>query len=301
MDCVIRQFHPPEADPRTARTGALSQCPDQRANRRRANQLQKVLEGANLKLAAVATGVLGKSGRSMLEALVEGERDPEVVAELARGRLRAKLPELRKALDGRLQPHHSLLITRILAHIDFLEESLADLQAEVENRLPPFEEAMGLVQQIPGISEVAAAAIIAEIGTDMSRFASDKRLASWAGVCPGNKQSGGKRLNAATTSGDPYLRAMLGEISWAISHTKNNYLAAFYHRIARRRGKQKAIMALSHKALVILYHILRDKKPYADLGADYFDQLDTARIQRHHIQRLEQLGFAVTLTPKEVA
>lgn len=135
----------------------------------------------------------------------------------------------------------------------------------------------------------------------MSRFPTDKHLASWAGVSPGNKQSGGKRLSGKTTSGNPYLRGMLGEVAWAIAHTKDNYLSAFYHRIARRRGKQKAIMALSHKVLVILYHVLREKKPYTDLGADYFDKLDTTRIQRHHIHRLEQLGYTVTLAPKEAA
>jgi transposase len=263
------------------------------------NRLQKVLEGANIKLAAVATDILGKSGRLMLDALVGGAQDAEALAELARGRLRAKLPELRLALEGRVQPHHRFLLTRILAHIDFLEESLAQVQQEIEQRLRPFEEAMELAQSVTGIQELAAAAILAEIGTDMSRFPSDAHLASWAGVCPGNKQSGGKRLNAATTSGNPHLRAILGEVAWAIAHTKDNYLSAFYHRLARRRGKQKAIMALAHKVLVILYHVLRDKKPYTDLGADYFDKLDVARIQRQAVRRLEQLGYAVTLTPKE--
>jgi transposase len=263
------------------------------------NRLQKVLEGANIKLAAVATDVLGKSGRLMLDALVGGAQDAEALAELARGRLRAKLPELRLALEGRVQPHHRFLLTRILAHIDFLEESLAQVQQEIEQRLRPFEEAMVLAQSVTGIQELAAAAILAEIGTDMSRFPSDAHLASWAGVCPGNKQSGGKRLNSATTSGNPHLRAILGEVAWAIVHTKDNYLSAFYHRLARRRGKQKAIMALAHKVLVILYHVLRDKKPYTDLGADYFDKLDVARIERQAVRRLEQLGYAVTLAPKE--
>jgi transposase len=265
------------------------------------NRLQKVLEGANVKLAAVATDVLGRSGRLMLEAMLGGEQEAEALAELARGRLRAKLPDLRLALDGRVQPHHRFLLERILAHIDFLEESLAQVQKEIEQRLSPFEEAVTLAQSLLGIQETAAAAIVAEIGTDMSRFGSDKQLASWAGVCPGNKQSGGKLLSGATTKGNPYLRAILGEVAWAIAHTKNNYLSAFYHRIARRRGKQKAIMAVSHKVLVILYHVLRDKKPYTDLGADYFDKLDTMRIQRHHVHRLEQLGYTVTLTPKEAA
>jgi transposase len=265
------------------------------------NRLQKVLEGANLKLAAVATDVLGKSGRDMLEAVIGGEQDAEVLADLARGKLRAKLPALRQALDGRIQPHHRFLLERILAHIDFLEESIAQIQRAVAQRLRPFEEALTLLLSIPGIQEVAAAAIISEIGVDMDRFPSAKHLASWAGLCPGNKQSGGKRLSGATTVGNTYLRAMLGEVAWIISRMKDNYLSAQYHRIARRRGKQKAIVAVSHSILVIIYHMLRDKKPYADLGADYFDKLDTARIERHHVRRLEQLGYTVTLTPKEAA
>ena len=265
------------------------------------NRLQKVLEGANIKLAAVATDVLGKSGRQMIEALVGGAQDAQALAELARGRLRAKLPDLRLALEGRVQPHHRFLLERILAHIDFLEQSIAQVQQEIEQHLAPFEEAVRLAQSVPGIQATAAAAIVAEIGTDMSRFPSDKHLASWAGVSPGNKQSGGKRLSGATTSGNPYLRAILGEVAWTIAHTSDNYLSAFYHRIARRRGKQKAIMALAHKVLIILYHVLRDKKPYTDLGADYFDKLDSRRIERHHVRRLEQLGSTVALTPKEAA
>jgi transposase len=265
------------------------------------NRLQKVLEGANIKLAAVATDILGKSGREMLDALVTGEQNADTLAELARGKLRTKLPQLRQALDGRVHPSHRFLIQRILAHIDFLEESLALVQKEIEQALSPFEEAMTLIQGIVGIHETAAAAIVAEIGVDMSRFPSAKHLASWAGVCPGNKQSGGKRLSGKPTKGNPYLRAILAEVVWAISHTKGNYLSAQYHRLARRIGKKKAIVAVSHSVLVIIYHVLQEKKPYTDLGADYFDKLDTARIERHHIHRLEQLGYTVTLTPKQVA
>lgn len=265
------------------------------------NRLQKVLEGANIKLAAVATDVLGKSGRDMLHALVAGTQDAEVLAELARGKLRKKLPDLRLALEGRVKPHHRFLLMRILAHIDFLEESLQQLQQEIEQQLCPFEEAMTLAQSVIGIQATAAAALLAEIGTDMSRFPSAKHLASWAGVCPGNKQSAGKTLRSRIRPGNPYLKAILAEVVWVISHTKDNYLSAQYHRIARRRGKQKAVIAVSHSVLVILYHILRDKKPYSDLGGEYFDHLDTARIQRHHVRRLEQLGYSVTLTPKEAA
>ncbi len=266
------------------------------------NRLQKVLETANIKLASVATDVLGKSGResgSMPCSAVKAI--PRCWQSWHEAECLAKLPDLRTALDGRVQSHHRVLLTRILAHIDFLEESLAQLQTEMEQYLDPFEEAMGLVQSVVGLKETAAASIIAEIGTDMTRFASDKHIASWAGVCPGNKQSGGKRLSGKTTKGNPYLRAILYEVAWAIAHTKDNYFSAFYHRMVRRHGKQKAITALAHKVLVIIYHILRTKKPYTDLGADYFDQQDRARIERHHIHRLEQLGYTVTLLPKEAA
>jgi transposase len=265
------------------------------------NRLQKVLEGANIKLAAVATDVLGKSGRDMLAALIEGEQDAQVLAALARGRLRAKLPDLRKAMVGRVQPHHRFLLQQILAHIDFLEHSISQVEREIEQRLCPFEEAMALIQKIPGLQATTVAGILAEIGTDMSRFPSDKHLTSWAGVCPGSKLSAGKRLSGKTTPGNTHLRALLGEAAWAASRTKGTYLSAFYHRIAHRRGKKKAIVALERKLLVIIYHVLLTKKPYSDLGADYFDHLQKPRLEQHHIRRLEQLGYTVTLIPKEAA
>lgn len=265
------------------------------------NRLHKVLETANIKLASVATDVLGKSGRDMIEALVQGTTDVEVLADLARGSLRKKIPQLQTALEGRLQVHHQLLLRYLLAHIDFLEATLAHLQQAIEDHLRPFEEAMDLVQSIPGIQATAAATIVAEIGVDMSRFPSHKHLASWAGVCPGNKQSGGKRLSSKTTKGNPYLRAVLAEVVWAIARTKQNYLSTQFHRLARRLGKKKAVVAISHSVLVIIYHVLQTKRPYTDLGADYFEKLDTTRLQQHHIRRLEQLGYQVTLTPKGVA
>ena len=265
------------------------------------NRLQKVLEGANLQLAAVATDVLGKSGRDMLAAVIGGEQDAAVLAELARGKLHVQLPAWRQALAGRIQPHHRFLLERILAPIDFLEESLAHIQQEVAQRLGPYQEALRLVHSIPGIQEVAAAAIISEIGVQMECFPSAKHLASWAGVCPGSQQSGGKRLSGATRMGNTDLRAMLGEVAWIISRMKDNYLAAQYHRIARRRGREQAIVAVSQSLLVIMYHVLQKKQPYTDLGADYVDKLDTARLERHHVRRLEQLGYTVTLTPAPAA
>jgi len=263
-----------------------------------ANRLHKVLETANIKLGMVATDVLGTSGRRMLEAILHGERDPEVLSEFAMGKLRRKLPELRRALEGRVLPHHLILIEQILAHVEFLDESIDRLGQEIGRRLAPFAEEVQLLQTIPGVSEAAAATIIAEIGTDMGRFSSAKHLASWAGVCPGNHQSAGKRLSGKPTGGDTWLKAVLGEVAWAVARTRDNYLSAQYHRIARRRGKLKAVVAVCHSVLVIAYHVLKDKRPYRDLGADYFDRLDTERIQRHHVNRLKALGYEVELKPR---
>jgi transposase len=267
----------------------------QRANE--ANRLQKTLEGANVKLASVAADVLGVSSRAMLAALLEGERDPDVLADLARGSMRAKVPQLRQALAGRPQPHHLVLINQILAHIDFLQQAIAEVQIEIERCLPPFEEAFALLQTIPGIRAVAAAAILAEIGVDMSRFPTAGHLASWAGLCPSNKESAGKRMTGPMNRGNVWLRSIMGEVAWASIKTRATYFHAQFHRIARRRGRNKAAMAVAHSLLIVVYHVLRTGQPYTELGADYLDQLDATRIERHHVRRLEQLGYAVTLTP----
>jgi transposase len=261
------------------------------------NRLQKVLEGANLKLAVVVSDVLGASARAMLAGVLGGEQDPETLAELARGRLRTKLPALRRALEGRVKPHHLVLIGQTLAHIDFLEESTVHVQHAIEQRLGAFAEAVELLQTIPGVGTVVATALVAEIGTDVSRFPSAKHLASWVGVCPGNKESAGKRLSGRTTKGNVWVRGMLAEAVWSIAQHRGTYLHAQYHRLARRRGKLKAAMAVAHSVLVIAYCLLRDHQPYTDLGADYLEQRDAARVERHHIQRLQQLGYTVTLIP----
>jgi transposase len=265
------------------------------------HRLPKVLEGATRKLAAVATDVLGTSGRAMLEALLGGEQDPAALAERARGRLRAKLPQLRQAREGRVRPVQLVQLRVLLAHIEFLEGALAELQEASAHRLDPFTDAVALAQTLPGVGQTAALTLIAELGTDLSRFPTQKHLASWAGGCPGNRQSGGTRLSGKLTAGNPWRRAILGEIAWAIAHTTDTYLSAQFHRLARRRGKQKAVMAVAHSVLGILYHMLRDHPPYADMGSDYCDRLDPERLQHHPVRRLEQLGFTVTLSPASAA
>ncbi len=263
------------------------------------NRLHKLLETANIKLASVASDILGKSGRRMLDCLLEGLSDPEALADLARGSLRGKIAQLREALDGRVDAHHRILLQQLLAHIDFLEQSMQTLLAAIESRLLPYEQAMQLLLSIPGIQRITAATIVGEIGVDMTRFPSAKHLASWAGVCPGNKQSGGKRLSGKATKGNPRLRAALAEVVWVISHMKDNYLSAQYHRLARRIGKSRAIVAVSHSLLVIIYHVLREQKHYRDLGSPYFETLDQQQQRSRAIQRLEALGYSVTLQARQ--
>ena len=263
------------------------------------NRVQKVLETANIKLSSVASDVLGKSGHAMIEALLAGVSDASTLAELARGRLRSKLPQLREALEGRVDATHRTLLRHLLDHIAFLEGQLEQLFGEIEALLAPFEHAISRLTAIPGVGRTAAVGILGEIGLDMARFASHKHLASWAGVAPGNKQSGGKRLKAPTNKGNAHLRALLAECVWVISHTKDNYLSAQYHRLARRIGKKRAVVAVSHSLLVIIYHVLREDQEYHDLGPHFFETLDTTRLRDTAVRRLEALGYTVTLQQQQ--
>jgi transposase len=268
---------------------------------REMNRLQKLLESANIKLSSVATDVMGLSGKAMLEALISGSTDPVVLADLARGKLRKKLPLLREALQGRFRLHHRFLLGQILSHLDFLDEAIEELSKEVENRIVPFSKEVELLDTIPGVDRKVAEALVAEIGIDMSRFPTHRHLASWAGVCPGNNESAGKRKSGKRRKGDRWLFRVLIEASWSITRSKGTYLYVLYHRLVPRRGKKKAAVAVAHAILVIAYHLLKNQVPYDELGPDYFDKLNVTQIKRHHIRRLEGLGFKVVIEPAKKA
>lgn len=269
-----------------------------------ANRLQKLLESANIKLGQVASDVLGLSGRLMLRALAEGEQDAAKLAEMAQGKLKSKKGELRRALEGRLTQVQRWVLTELLARLDELEAARTRVETrigeEVKANPDPFmPEAVELLDSIPGVGERTAQTLIAEIGVDMSRFPSAKHLASWAGVCPGNNESAGKRKSGQTTKGNNVLRTALVEAAWAATRTKGTYLRAKYQRLVRRMPKQKALVAVAHTMLVISYHLLSRRVPYTDLGSDYVDRQQVKRQRQRLVERLEALGVKVTV--EEVA
>jgi transposase len=265
--------------------------------------VQKVLEDANVKLASVATNVLGVSGRQMLGALIAGVEDPEALAELAKGRLRAKIPELERALRGRIRDSHRLLLQLHLEHIDDLNSKIESLNEEIDRLIVPFEDEDQLrrLDEIPGVGRDVAQVILAELGTDMSRFPSGGHAASWAGLAPGKNESAGKNRSGKITPGNRHLKSALVQAAHAASRSKDNYLAAQFRRLAARRGKKRAAIAVAHSILVIAYHMLRDGSEYRELGGDYFDRRNKAHLQRHLVKRLEGLGMKVMLEPVAVA
>ena len=265
------------------------------------NRVQKVLEGANIKLAAVATDIMGVSGRDMLAALIGGTADAATMAQFARGRMREKIPQLEKALAGTFGTHQRFLIAQQLAHIDFLDALIERVSAQIAERVRPFEEFIALLDTITGIGRYTAEVLVAEIGVDLRRFPSAAHLCSWAGVAPGNNESAGKRKSGKTRKGSPWLRAALVEAAHAAGRTPHTYLGAQYRRLVARKGKKRAAVAVAHSILTIVYHVLTDREPYADLGGDYFDRRDQQAVQRHLVHRLEALGYTVSLQPKEAA
>jgi transposase len=268
---------------------------------RESQRLDKILQDAGVKLSSVASRTLGVSGKAMLEALVAGTRDPEALADLARGKLRAKIPQLRDALTGRFSDHHALVVGELLAHLDYLEEAAGRLSVAVEELVAPFADQVGLLRTIPGVDRRTAEVLLAEIGPDMGRFPTAGHLASWAGMCPGNNESAGKHYSGRTRNGSKWLRDALVESAQAAARSKNNDLAAHYARLKGRRGHKRAVIAVGHSILVVAYHMLTRHQPYHDLGADYYLRRDEQAHARRLVRQLEHLGYDVTLNREDPA
>jgi transposase len=261
------------------------------------HRIQKILEDANSKLGWVASDILGKNGRAMLTAMVKGKENPEELADLAQGQLRLKIPQLVEALRGRVRAVHRFRLQLQLERIDFIDGQIAELEAEIEKQNAPMEEAVSLLAEIPGFDRTTAWSVIAEIGGDMSQFPSADDLASWAGVCPGNNESAGKRLSGKTRKGSRWLRQKLCPSAWCASRCKTSYFASYFQRVAAHRGKKRAIVAVSHSLLVVCYYLLQRKCHFQDLGVNYFDQINHEKLTRYFVKRLTRLGHKVTLQP----
>jgi transposase len=291
------------------------------------NRIQKVLEDANIKLASVATDPLGASGRAMITALIGGQEDSEELATLAKGKLKAKIPELRRALRGHITEHHRFLLRKLMQHLDFVSQEIVEFDLKIELQVhspelspaegsedageedehsscsPPkgFVPAVVLISQVPGLNKISSNAILAEIGIDMARFATHKHLSSWSRMCPGNDESAGKRKSGHTGKANRWLRSVLTQCAWAASHTKNTYFSAQFRQIAKRRGNKRAIIAVAHSLLTVIYHMLKYGTAYHELGADFFNTLDPVRKTKYHVKRLEELGHTVILEPQKTA
>jgi len=263
-------------------------------------RIQKVLEDANIKLSSVATDVVGASGWEMLRKLISGETDAQKLAALARGRLKSKKEQLADALEGRLTEHHRFLLRQHMREIKFLEEMIGEYDERIEQQVRPFFEYIPLLDSIPGINGTAAAGIVAEIGADMSQFPDHAHLGSWAGMCPGNNESAGKHRSGTTRHGNKWLRALLVEVAWAASRKKGSYFRTQYKRLSARRGKKRALVAVGHSILTIVYHVMKYKIAYEELGEDFFDKLNGDRLRKHYTKRLESLGYQVDLRPMSV-
>lgn len=264
-------------------------------------RLHGVLQRAGIKLSSVASNVMGVSGRAMIESLIAGERDPQAIADLAKGQLRGKLGPLQRALEGYFREHHALLLRQILAHIDFLEGQIAQLSQEIERQLEPFQRPIERLKTIPGWQQRTVQVVIAEIGVDMERFPTEGNLCNWAGVCPGNNQSAGKRKPQRVGKRGHWLKSALNEAAWAAVRKGDSYLSAQFHHLAKRIGKPKAIMAVMHSMLGIAYHLLREEVTYNDLGPNFFVVRNSKAVELRCVRQLKSLGYDVTLTPALVA
>ncbi len=265
---------------------------DQRASV--VNRVHKVLEDANVKLGAVATDIMGKSGKDMIRALIRGEKDSAEMADLARRQLRGRIPQLRLALEGHVTDHHRFMLDKLMDQLDYLDGQIDEVSR-------PFAGAIEELMRLPGFQKVASENVIAEIGSNMDQFPSADHLCSWAGICPGSNESAGKRKSGKTTKGSKWLRASLAHAAWAASKKKNSYFHAQYGRLAGRRGKKRAVIAVAHSLLTLIYYVLRDQVQYKDLGQDYFDKLNSKRRVPYLVKRLKNMGYAVNLAPLESA
>lgn len=298
---LLRPSFVPEEEQRELRELTRSRGAFVRERTALVNRVQKVLEGGNIKLASVASDVMGVSGRAMLAALVDGQASPEDMAELAHGKLRNKRDELERALSGRFQPHQRFILAELLAQIDALDEAIARFDEQIQIYRRPFEREVQLLDTIPGVGPKTAEVIVAEVGTDMSRFPSAQALASWAGVVPGNNESAGKQRSGRARPGDKALKVALVEAAHAAARANDNYLSAQYHRIAARRGTSRAGLAVGHSILVIAYHMMQRQRPYEDLGPNYFDLRQPQATAKRLLKRLTNLGFQVELHPPNPA
>lgn len=263
-----------------------------------ANRVQKVLEDANIKLSSVVSNIQGVSARQMLEAIIEGKDDSEALAELAKGRMRNKIPELVEALTGHVRPHHRFMLAELLTHLDGLNQQLSQLNERIEQQTAPHAELIARLDEIPGVGKHIAEILLAEIGCNVDPFPSEKHLASWACLCPGNNISANKRRTGKTRKGQKWLRTALVEAAWAVSRTKETYLGAQFHRLRVRRGPKRAAVATAHSILTIVYHLMKDPTAtFQELGGDYFVKRNKGDQKRRAIKTLTTLGFAVELTP----
>jgi transposase len=259
------------------------------------NRIQKVVEDANIKLSSVVTDILGVSGRAMIEEMITGEEDSDRLAEVAQRKLRGKIPELRIALEGRVTDHHRFMLKLLMKQLHEIEALIDEISMRIEEHFRPFEDKVFSITEIPGVKQQAVENIIAEIGINMEQFPTEAHISSWAGICPGNNESAGKHKTGKTTRGSVWLRRALVQAAWAAIRTKNTYFSEQYKRIAARRGKNRALIAVAHTILVIIYHMLKENKPYYELGSEYFIRLKPERHKKYHIKKLEALGYKVIL------
>jgi transposase len=262
---------------------------------RTVNRIHKVLEDANVKLASVATDLLGVSCRAILKALMEGQGDPVKLADFAQRRLRGKIPQLEKALEGQLTEHHRFMLQLLWKQLAQQEELIAELDSKIEQQTRPFVAEIERLDEVPGTERRVAEVVLAEVGAELKPFPTHRHLAKWAGMCPGNEDSAGKRRRRRITPGNRWLKRALVQAAWGASHSKNTYLASQYRRLAARRGRKRALIAVGHSMLVIFYHMLKKGTSYTDLGGNFLDSLEPQRLTRYYVKRLESLGHKVTL------